>query len=192
MRDHILQYLSTCCFKYFMSDDEYIKRTESWIKHFIIGLDICPFARAPFDHDLISYVVNLQDQLMSIANDVIDEGVRLSSQKEKMSTSFIICPKVDLTFAQWYEAICEIQELVDVKVPERMTLVAFHPLFVYEGEDPQMTTHSTNRSPHPMIHLLSSASMDEIKSYPFEAIVKQNQQKLSKMTWAEIRNLGIS
>jgi len=78
-----------------------------------------------------------------------------------------------------------LQEQVDERWPEEYVLVAFHQDFRYDGEREDNIVNAVNRSPHPMLHILTSESLDAATEDPkiSEQITKSNITKLRKLSW---------
>lgn len=86
-----------------------------------------------------------------------------------------------LDFLYFYytcEAILE-----DSEFDAEYQVVAFHPEYLFAGEDPKDASHKTNRSPYPMIHVLRRDQVEkEIEAYgDTDEIPKRNIELLRKL-----------
>jgi len=162
--------------------DPVIKEIQSWIESFIIGLDICPFAAGVADNTL--YIHHKETHHITIANQVF-EAINKMRANEDYQTSLIIIPRTRITFEDFYDLSQVLQEQVDERWPEEYVLVAFHQDFRYDGEREDNIVNAVNRSPHPMLHILTSESLDAATEDRkiSEQITKSNITKLRKLSW---------
>jgi len=162
--------------------DPVIRDIQGWIESFIIGLNICPFASDMADKTL--YVHHKETHPITIANQIFDVAHQLR-YGHPYETAFVIMPKTNMLFEDFYELTEVLQEQVDKKWPDKYVLVSFHPNFQYEGEKEDSTLNAVNRSPHPMIHILASDSLDLVAEDPAvaEEITQANIKKLKKLSW---------
>lgn len=169
-------------------DQEYILPTQKWIENFVIGLELCPFAAAPFEQKKIGYTVLLDDDLEKVAQEILIFSEDLLCE-EDIETRFILTPKIDLNFPSFYRFSSGLQEHIDKHQSSRTTLVAFHPDFQYYDSVAHDPANSTNQSPFPMIHLLSSESMEEAETSGISigGLLNRNQDLLRSMTPQELR-----
>jgi len=168
-----------------VAESNYIDVSRDWIQSFIIELDICPFASSVMDK--ILYDVLLEVEPVAMINQAVEMAQKLQ-QDGSYETGFLILPRVDYTFSDFYALSQILQDEISRRFPDKYVLVAFHPQFVYEGTDDHDTTNAVNRSPYPMIHFLSSESLDRSSDHPEigEQITASNQTKLSSLTWKEL------
>lgn len=173
-----------------MDDQAYIDKTKQWIKSFVIGLELCPFAAAPFNQEKIGFSVYNDIDEIQVAEKVLSQSKELASH-EVIETHFVILPKCDPDFALYYGLVSRIQDIIDEYQDTGIVLVAFHPSFHYHGSDINDTANATNRSPYPMIHLLKKHSMDAAESSDVHIgdLLDRNQRVLSSMSWADIKQM---
>ncbi len=165
-----------------MSIDPVIRDIQSWIESFIIGLNICPFAAGIVDR--ILFVHHKETHHVTVANQVFETIQKIRSQPTYV-TGFVIMPKNRLLFEDFFDLTQVLQEQVDERWPDEYVLVAFHPEFRYEGEREDNIVNAVNRSPHPMIHLLTTDSLDEAAEDTGASarITDANIKKLKKLSW---------
>lgn len=140
-----------------------IQCCKDWIKSFVIGRNICPFAEQPFHADQINYIWSDQDQFIPLVNLIKESSDALLAQAH-YETAFLILPQLDLPFEGLYDFVTDIQENAFGTASVDIELVVFHPDFYYGGSDPEDPTNATNRSPLPMIHLLRQSSLEKIRN----------------------------
>lgn len=162
-----------------MEEKQYITETKDWIDQFIVKHSICPFAKKVVDDNKIAYHVILDtdfEKLMYQFLALVD--------KTTLDTAFFIYPtqfQDYLEFLDFYYA-CEMI-LEDSAFDAQYQVVAFHPDYLFGGEDPESHSHKTNRSPYPMIHLLRRQQVeDAITSFgDTDKITERNIDYLNKL-----------
>lgn len=150
-----------------------IEQTKKWIKGFVIEFDLCPFASSVFLNDAILYSLeeshDTKDQMIAFVNCL--HLLKTSSDKQ---TAFFLLPNASKNFEEFLELFykCEIF-LEESSFNEDYQLAGFHPAYVFGDSDSDDPANYTNRSPYPMIHILSiedvhsaSASHENIAEVP--------------------------
>lgn len=162
-----------------MQEYHEIQATKEWIHNFIIHYNICPFAKRVLDHQEVGYYVERGENIELLILSFISK-----LKTEKISTFFLLYltqfPNY-LDFLDFYyscEAILE-----DNDYDAEYQVVAFHPEYLFAGEDPKDPSHKTNRSPYPMIHVLRRDQVEKaIESYgDTDEIPRRNIELLRKL-----------
>lgn len=159
----------------------YINESRQWIDNFIIRHSICPFAHKVVSADQVDYHVshlNAED-LDKLLIEIVSYVSALT-----VSTGFVIYPNQFpkfLDFLDYYYA-CEMF-LEESEFDDDFQIVAFHPQYLFGGEDPTDASHSTNRSPFPMIHILRKDEVEEAILHfgDTRIITRRNIELLRKM-----------
>src|SRR3990167_1157388 len=87
-------------------DATVIARTRAWVDHAVIGLNLCPFAKAPQVKGLVRYVVSHATDPAGLLADLIAELERLAeSSAEKIETTLLIHPRLLTHFADYNDFI---------------------------------------------------------------------------------------
>lgn len=160
--------------------------TKIWIEEFVISLNLCPFAAAPFKRGDIRYRETDELGLEKIAA-VVREEVRtiLTMDADALSTSLIILTAGLADFLDFNEFLDTVDRvLVEEQAVGIIQAASFHPLYLFEGEAPDSNSHYTNRSPYPLLHLLRESEIDRARdNYPgdIEEIPQNNIEKLNKL-----------
>ena len=77
-----------------------IKRTRAWVDRAVIGLNLCPFAKAPQAKGQVRYVVSRAGDPAALLADLIRELETLAeANPEKIETTLLIHPGVLQNFA---------------------------------------------------------------------------------------------
>jgi hypothetical protein len=151
-----------------MSDADPIAATRRWIQDFVIGLNLCPFARKPFDAGRIRFVttdVEGEGDLL----DVLESELKLlaASPREEIETTILIHPRALLDFRDYNDFLAVTNHrLKDFGYDGFIQIASFHPDYQFVGTTPDDVTNYTNRSPHPMLHLIREASITEVVGNP--------------------------
>ena len=146
-----------------MDFDSVIAATRRWIADVVVGLNLCPFARRPFDADLIRYAVSdATDELHLIADLHAELTCLVSTPRADLETTLLILPHALPDFRDFndFVGIAE-QHLDDRGLTGVVQLAHFHPRYQFAGTKPEAVENYTNRSPYPMLHLLREDSVSE-------------------------------
>jgi len=160
------------------------KRVIEWIENVVIGLNLCPFAKVPWDNgewEVTSYKGEDLNEARKFALDITNNFI-----KNKNSSAFIIFPQLKLDFIKFYNfsALVE-QGIEELGLSKVVQCVTFHPEFRFQGEKKNARGNYVNRSPYPLLHLLDegtlSAILSEQKSDIGEKISHSNSKMLENM-----------
>jgi hypothetical protein len=175
-------------------DATVITRTRAWVDHAVIGLNLCPFAKAPQVKGLVRYAVSHASDPAALLADLIAELERLAeASPEKIETTLLIHPQV-LTDFHDYNAFLEVAEdtVAELDLEGIIQVASFHPDYQFADAEPDDIGNATNRSPYPTLHLIREASIDRaVAAFPeAEAIYAVNiamMQKLGAAGWAALQ-----
>lgn len=173
--------------------DEIVAATRLWLEKAVIGLNLCPFAKAVYIREQIRYVVTDAASPEALIADLMAELRHLeSADPEKVETTLIIHPKVLTDFLD-YNDFLEIAEGVvdDLGLTGEIQVASFHPQYQFEGTGPDDIENYTSRSPYPMLHLLREASVERaVESIPDPAdIYEANIATMRRLGHAGWRRL---
>jgi hypothetical protein len=159
-----------------MTTENIIKQTEAWLTSFIINYSICPFAKREHDRASIRYSVVESTELSQCLESVIKECLHLDS-KTDIETTLLIFPNCFNDFNNYLDFLALAESLlIDQHYEGIYQLASFHPDYCFDGENPNDPANYTNRSPHPMLHLIRETSLEHaLSSYPHpEEIPERN------------------
>jgi len=168
-----------------MNDEDVIAATREWLEKAVIGLNLCPFAKAVYVKNQVRYVVSSAPHLDGLLEDLDRElDFLAAADPEKIDTTLLIHPTLlpdflDFNdFMQLAEAAVEEHELEGV-----IQIASFHPLFQFEGTEPDDMGNYTNRAPFPTLHLLREASIERaVAAFPeAETIYERNIDALKAL-----------
>jgi uncharacterized protein len=162
-----------------------VAQTKNWIESIVIALDLCPFAKFPFQQDLIRYVVAKSDTEVDLLNHFHEELLMLyENDKTAIETTLIIIPEGWADFMDYLDLVELAQEVLEeLELEGVIQIASFHPDYQFEDLDEVDVRNYTNRSPYPMIHLLREDSVTHaVDTYPnVEQIPDVNQDKLLQL-----------
>ena len=171
-----------------------IAETRAWMRRAVIGLNLCPFARAVDVKDQIRYVFSDATDAETLLATLVVELQRLAeTEPERVDTTMVIHPRVFVDFEDFNDFL----ELADAAVEDLnldgiLQVASFHPQFQFADTEPDDITNATNRSPYPTLHLLREDSVDRaVAAFPeAEAIFERNMatlEKLGQQGWAAVK-----
>lgn len=171
-----------------------LAQTRAWLVRAVIGLNLCPFAKAPWAKGRVRFVVSEATETDALLACLADELARLAASKEaEIETTLLIHPHVLGDFADYNDFLDAADGAVDELGLEGIVQVAsFHPQYCFAGNRPEDIDNATNRSPFPMLHLLREASVTRAAdSFPdADAIYEANiatMRRLGSDGWADLQ-----
>ncbi|WP_315124387.1 DUF1415 domain-containing protein [Comamonas antarctica] len=175
--------------------DQVIEDTRRWLEKAVIGLNLCPFAKAVHVKDQIHYVVSEATDARGVAEQLQEELEALAEiSPEKRDTTLLIVPHALQDFLDFNDFLELADELVEaMDLGGILQVASFHPQFQFEGTEVDDVTNCTNRSPYPILHLLREDSIDKaVEAFPeAEAIYEHNMRTLEKLGIEGWLDLGV-
>ena len=162
-----------------------IADTARWLERAVIGLNLCPFAKAPHVKGQIHYAVSEAKGLEGLRDELIEELQALMQRPaEERETTLLIVPHMLHDFLDFNDFLDEADGVLqELDLEGEFQVASFHPQFQFAGTEPDDITNYTNRSPYPTLHLLREASIDRaVESFPeAETIYEANMATLEKL-----------
>jgi hypothetical protein len=169
------------------TSDEATEKTRAWLEKAVIGLNLCPFAKAVHKKGQIRYIVSAATQPLELLDDLKRELEHLRDvSAETTDTTLLIHPGVLEDFEDFNEFL-EVADLAveDLGLEGEIQVASFHPDFQFEGTGADDITNYTNRSPYPTLHLLREDSIDKaVAAFP-------DASKIFEANMATLDELGI-
>ena len=153
-----------------------VAATRRWVERAVVGLNLCPFARAVSVRGQVRYAVSDATDPDALLEDLESELRLLSfSDAEQVDTTLLILPFVLGDFLDYNDFLDEADAAVARMGLEGVIQVAsFHPQYQFAGTDPDDITNYTNRSPYPILHLLREASVSAaVAAFPEADLIYQ-------------------
>ena len=149
--------------------DEYVAATRLWLERAVIGLNLCPFAKAVYSKRQIRFAVTAAqtaDELLAELAHEIDILAR--ADPVELDTTLLIHPLGMTQFIDYHFFLAEADAaLARLGMAGVIQIASFHPDYEFAGNASDSIDNYTNRSPYPMLHLLREASMDRaVAAFP--------------------------
>jgi hypothetical protein len=137
-------------------------RTRAWVEHSVIGLGLCPFARAPQRQGRVRYAISAADAPQALLDELLEELGRLvTTPAEELETTLLVIPRMLADFDEFQDFTAAAESALQALGLEGVVqLASFHPDFRFEGTAADDVTNATNRSPFPTLHLLREESIE--------------------------------
>lgn len=174
--------------------DTALAETRAWVERAVIGLQLCPFAKAPQVKGQVRYVVSEASDAESLLSGLVDELKLLAATpSDRIETTLLVHPRV-LTDFEDHNDFLEIAEaaLAALDLEGVIQIASFHPHYRFAGSEPDDIANATNRSPHPTLHLLREDSIERaLATFTdpdsiFEANIA-TMERLGREGWAALQ-----
>jgi len=136
--------------------DKAEREIRAWLDTFVIGLDLCPFAR-PLQHsDKLRICVSDARTDGELHRAFLGELDLLQTKSDvEIATTLLAFPHRLSEFDDFLGFLHESQKLIESAGLEGVIqLASFHPRYQFEGTEPDAAENYSNRSPYPILHLL--------------------------------------
>ena len=161
----------------------------------MIGLNLCPFAKAVYVKNQVRLVVSHARH----ADDLLEEldkelDLLVATPAEQIDTTLLIHPTLFDDFLDFNDFLEIAEGVVDEHGLEGVVqLASFHPKFQFEGTEPDAIGNYSNRAPFAILHLLREESVARAVAAfsEAEAIFEQNIQTLEKLGLDGWKALGL-
>ena len=170
-----------------------IADTVRWLERAVIGLNLCPFAKAPHIKGRIHYAVSEAKGLEGLRDELIEELKALAAlPAEERETTLLIVPHLLRDFLDFNDFLDEADGVLqELDLEGEFQVASFHPDFQFADTEPDDITNYTNRSPYPTLHLIREASIDRaVEAFPeAEMIYEANMatmEKLGREGWKQL------
>lgn len=172
-----------------------ITRTREWLVKVVIGLNLCPFAKAVHVKEQIRYVISDATSEEALLADLLHELESLyDADPEILETTLLIHPYVLTDFLDYNQFL----EVADAAVSElemdgEIQVASFHPEYQFAGSGPNDIENFSNRAPYPTLHLLRETSIARaVAAFPDAAsIYERNIETLRRLGHAGWKQLWI-
>lgn len=176
--------------------DLVLSRTRQWIERAVIGLNLCPFARAVYVRNQIRMVVSTARTEEQLLIELQNELFRLQdTPPEQIDTTLLIHPEVLTQFEDFNEFLGPAEKALRLSgLAGEIQIASFHPQYQFAGTDAEDITNYTNRAPYPILHLLREASVSRAVDSVTDpgAIVEANMETLRNLGHQGWQRLGFS
>lgn len=152
-----------------IDNQKILAATKVWLEKAVIGLNLCPFAKAVHVKDQIRYALSEAVTSDALLSELIDELKLLNEADQlKIETTLLIHPYVLTDFLD-YNDFLDVADaaLDDLDLVGVIQIASFHPQYQFAGTDANDIDNFTNRSPYPILHLLRETSIEHaVEAFP--------------------------
>lgn len=170
-----------------------VERTVRWLERAVIGLNLCPFAKAVHVKGQVSYVVSEATSPAELLRDLREALSSLAATPpSEVDTTLLIHPGVLEYFADYNDFLSEADALLaELELEGVLQIASFHPQYCFAGSSSDDPANFTNRSPYPMLHLLREDSVSRaVDAFPDPGtIYERNMQVLRDLPEPALRAL---
>lgn len=149
-----------------------------WIEKAVIGLNLCPFAKAVYAKQQVRIVVSDASTESALLEQLGEELLLLrDTPAETVDTTLLVHPQVLGDFLDYNDFLEHADVLVEtLELDGELQVASFHPQYQFAGTEADDASNLTNRAPWPVLHLLREASIDRaVAAYPDpDAIIERN------------------
>lgn len=177
------------------ADAAIIEHTRHWLEKAVIGLNLCPFAKAPYNKGQVRIAVSHAKHLDGFLEDLDNELQRLlNTSPDELATTLLVHPSLFDDFLLFND-ITELadQAILDNQAEGVLQIAPFHPAFQFEGTSVDDVSNYTNRSPYPTLHLIREADIARAaEAFPDASVIfERNIRLLEEMGEEGWQKLGI-
>jgi hypothetical protein len=163
-------------------EDVVIAETRRWLERAVIGLNLCPFAPQPYRLGRVHIAVSAAHDTDALVEDLCAQiDHLLETDAAVCETTLLVLPHALQDFDDFNDFLGAADAIVEALGMDGMFQIAsFHPQYRFEGSGSDDIENHTNRSPHPILHLLREDSVSRAvaaMSDP-DAIYRRNVQTL--------------
>lgn len=173
----------------FQPDDEHepaeIAATRRWLERAVIGLNLCPFAKAVYVKQQVRFVLSDAGLAEDLLEELAEELLRLrDTPPDETDTTLLVHPQVLTDFLDYNDFLDRVDALIEaLELDGTLQVASFHPDYRFADSEADDPGNCTNRAPYPTLHLLREASLDKaVAAYPdADVIVERNLETMAKL-----------
>ena len=172
-----------------------IADTQAWVDKAVIGLNLCPFAKAVVTKKQVRYVMCMDSEPEQVLKILQAEMQHLlDTDVAELDTTLLIAPHLLPDFLDFNEFLFDCDSvLVSLELEGVLQIADFHPRYQFAGTQADDISNFTNRSPYPTLHLLREDSVDKaVAAFPDASqIYERNMQVLEALGREAWEGLGL-
>ncbi len=176
-----------------LEPDNVIAATLTWLDKAVIGLNLCPFAKAVRVKDSIRLVCSDARSEDDLYADLLSELKLLAAaDPRQIETSLLIHPHVLGDFLDYNDFLERADRcLGELDLEGVVQIASFHPHYRFAGTSAHAIENHTNRSPFALLHLLRESSIEQaLASFPDAALIYErnidNLRRLGPAGWRRL------
>jgi hypothetical protein len=171
--------------------------TQNWLTTAVIGLNLCPFAKAVHVKNQIRYKVSDATTPEALLQDLLDELALLrDADPQEVDTTLLIHPDTLSDFLDYNDFLDVVDAAIeDMELDGVIQAASFHPDYQFGGTEPDDVENYSNRAPYPTLHLIRESSLEQaVAAFPnAEDIYETNIETLRKLGhegWKKLWRVG--
>ncbi|MEY2802216.1 MAG: hypothetical protein RL513_1801 [Pseudomonadota bacterium] len=175
------------------TDAQVVDDTRRWLERAVIGLNLCPFAKAVHVKGQVHYAVSAATGWNELLADLAHElDALLAHDAGVRETTLLMAPRTLADFFEFTGFLAEADRLLQQRGLEgTIQLASFHPHYQFAGTGVDDITNFTNRAPYPTLHLLREDSIERaVQSFPDAADIYETNmatlRRLGPQGWAAV------
>jgi hypothetical protein len=170
-----------------------IAATRAWFEHAVIGLNLCPFAKAVHVKGQIRWVLSSAHDAEALLVDLLAEMRLLAAaDAQQVDTTLIVHPHALQDFVE-FNAFLDLADaaLEELDLDGVLQVASFHPQYRFAGTRSSDVSNHSNRSPYPTLHLLREDSVARaVAAFPEAATIYERNiatlKKLGRAGWSRL------
>ena len=170
-----------------LTDEKVIAQTCHWVEEFIVGMNVCPFARREVVRGTVRIVV-VRSLDVSVALEELMSEISWLDQHDETETTLVVYPALFKRFDDYLDFVDDAESLMAEQGCEGIyQLATFHPNYCFAGAEDDDVANYTNRSPYPMLHVLRESSLtDAIDRFGDTDRIPERNIQLMEETGVEV------
>jgi hypothetical protein len=172
-----------------------IEDTQAWLTRAVVGLNLCPFAKAVMAKGQVRYVVTEHSEPEHVLKLLQTEMQTLvDADPDTLDTTLLIAPYLLPDFLDFNELLFDCEAVLqDLDLEGVLQIADFHPCYQFAGTAPDDVENRSNQSPYPTLHLLREDSVSRaVEAFPDAAMIyDRNTALLRDMGTAGWQALGM-
>ena len=174
-------------------NDAIIAATRAWVERIVIGLNLCPFAKAVHVKNQIRFVVSRARNSDALLEELERELIFLTqADPAQIDTTLLIHPEVLTDFLDYNDFLDVCDTVVEeLELDGVLQVASFHPQYQFAGTEMDDVSNFTNRSPFPTLHLLREDSVTRaVETFPdVDGIYERNIETSRKLGFEKVKQL---
>lgn len=171
-----------------VTDHPAARATRHWLEAAVIGLNLCPFARQPWQQGRVRIRVSEATDPARLVDILCDELAYLvETDPETCETTLLVHPHVLACFQDYNDFLDVADYTLSARGLEGVVQIAsFHPDYRFADTEDSDPANCTNRAPFPTLHLIRESSIEQaLATMPEpERIYERNIERLRSLGWS--------
>lgn len=159
---------------------------QRWLERAVIGLNLCPFAKAVHSKGQIAWVLSDARTERALLADLEREMRTLvATHPALVDTTMLVHPNILTEFLDFNRFLARAEALLEqLALNGVLQIASFHPQYQFADSANDDPGNNSNRSPLPCLHLLREASVTRaVATFP-------DTEQIYQRNIATLRSLG--